>query len=76
MEWGNEPDVGVQSGDEESDDVGVESGDEDGPTIGQGVWVGNRWHDLLDPHPDPDYELEPHQVMNTQLITTKHTIHF
>ena len=55
MEWGNEPDVGVQSGDEESDDVGVESGDEDGPTIGQGVWVGNRWHDLLDPHPDPDY---------------------
>ena len=76
MEWDNEANVGVQSEDEEFDG-GVEFGDEDDPRIGQGAWVGNRWHDPLDPHPvlprgscsseefDPDYEPNPHQVMNT-----------
>jgi hypothetical protein len=61
----------------ESDDVSVESGDEQGHRIGQGAWVGNNWHDPIDPHPvsarerrsgeafDPDYEPEARQVMNT-----------
>jgi hypothetical protein len=86
MEWDNEHDVGDQSGDKESDDVDVESGDKQGPRIGQGAWVGNKWHDPIDPHPiparerrlgeafDPDYEPEACQVMNTRLITTKQTI--
>ena len=87
MEWDNQADIDVQSGEDESG-VDAETGDEDGPRVGQGAWVGNRWHDPLDPHPippresrsreafDPDYEPEPRQVMNTRLITTKHTILF
>ena len=62
--------------------------DDDGPRVGQGAWVNSRWQDPLDPDPvpqrerrsmealDPDYEPEQHQVMNTRLITTKHSIHF
>jgi len=83
MELETQADVDVQSATDES-----ESGDEDGPRVGQGAWVGNRWHDPLDPHPvppresrsreafDPDYEPEHRQVMNTRLITMKHIIHF
>jgi hypothetical protein len=86
MEWDNEHDVSDQSRDKESDKVGVKSGDEQGPRIGQGAWVGNKWHDPIDPHPvsarerwpkeafDPDYEPEARQVMDTRLITTKQTI--
>ena len=33
------------------DNIGVKSRDEDGPRIGQGALVGNKWHDLLGPHP-------------------------
>ena len=67
-------------------DVDAESGDEDGPRVGQGAWVDGRWQDPLDPFPqiesrsqdalDPDYEPKQRQVMNTRLITTKHSIHF
>jgi hypothetical protein len=79
-------DVGDQLLDKESDDVGVEFGDEHSPRIGQGAWVGNKWHDLIDPHTVsarerrsgeafyPDYEPEARQVMNTRLITMKQTI--
>jgi hypothetical protein len=86
MEWDNGYDIGDQCGDKESNDVSVESGYEQGPRIGQGAWVGNKWHDLIDPHHiparerwsgdvfDPDYEPEARQVMNTRLITTKQTI--
>jgi hypothetical protein len=56
MERDNEHHVGDQSRDKESDDVGVESGDEQGPRIGQGAWVGNKWHDPIDPHPVPARE--------------------
>jgi hypothetical protein len=55
--------------------------------IGQGTWVGNKWHNPLDPHPfppresrsreefDPDYEPNPSQVMNMRLTTTKHLLY-
>ena len=83
MELETQADVDVPSATDES-----ESGDKDGPRIGKGAWAGGRWQDPLDPHPfpqresrsmevlDPDYEPEQHQVMNTRLITTKHSIHF
>ena len=83
MELETQANVEVQSATDES-----ESGDDDGPRIGQGAWVNGRWEDPLDPHPapqrerrsmealDPDYEPERHQVMNTRLITMKHSIHF
>ena len=83
MELETQADVDVQSATDEA-----ESGDEDGPRVGQGAWVDGRWHDPLDPHTfpqresrsmealDPDYEPEQRQVMNTRLITTKHSIRF
>ena len=83
MELETQADVDVQSAMDES-----ESGDEDGPRVGQGAWVDGKWQDPLDPHTfsqresrsqdalDPDYEPEQHQVMNTRLITTKHSIRF
>ena len=49
MEWNNEDDVLSPIWDDESN-IGVESRDEDSPMIGQGPWVGNRWHDPLDQH--------------------------
>jgi len=83
MEFETQADVDVQSATDES-----ESGDEDGPRVGQGAWVDGRWQDPLDPHTfsqrerrsqdalDPDYKPEQRQVMNTRLITTKHSIRF
>jgi len=81
MELETQADVDVQSATDES-----ESGDEDGPRVGQGAWVDGRWQDPLDPFPqiesrsqdalDPDYEPEQRQIMNTRLITTKHSIRF
>ena len=83
MELETQADVDVQSATDKA-----ESGDEGGPRVGQGAWVDGRWQDPLDPHPfpqrehrsmealDPDYEPEQRQVMNTQLITTKHSIRF
>jgi hypothetical protein len=58
-------------------DIGVESGDDQGPQVGQGAWVGGQWHDPIDPHMfppresrsrlefDPDYVPKPSQVMTT-----------
>ena len=81
MELETQADVDVQSATDES-----ESGDESGPRVGQGAWVDGRWQDPFDPFPqiesrsqdalDPDYEPKQRQVMNTRLITTKHSIHF
>ena len=64
--------------DEEYDRNSV-SDDEEGPRIDQGAWVDGKWQDPIDPFPveprqsrsreelDPDYELEPHQVMHIRL---------
>ena len=83
MELETQADIDVQSAMDES-----ESGDEDGPRVGQGAWVDGRWQDPLDPHTfshrksrsqdalDLDYEPKQCQVMNTRLITTKHSIRF
>ena len=81
MELETQADVDVQSATDAS-----ESGDEGGPRVGQGAWVDGRWQDPLDPFPqiesrsqdalDPDYEPKQRQVMNTRLITTKHSIRF
>jgi hypothetical protein len=69
MEWDDEGDVGVESGDDED------------PKVGQGAWVGGQWHNLIDPHLfpprescsrsefDPDYVANPSQVMTTRLLT-------
>ena len=79
MRWDNKADICVQSGDDESD-VGVECGDKEGTWIGYGVWVGNVWHDLIDPLPfpqrqsrsredfDPDYQQNPSQAMTMRLL--------
>ena len=86
MEWDNEADIGVQSEDDELD-IDVESRDEDGPRMGQGAWVGNKLHDPMDPHHfphresrsrvnfDPDYHMNPSQVMTMRLIITKHLLY-
>ena len=81
MELETQADVDVQSATGES-----ESGDESGPRVGQGAWVDGKWQDPLDPFPqiesrsqdalDLDYEPKQCQVMNTRLITMKHSIRF
>ena len=55
MEWDNQADIDVQSGEDESG-VDAETGDEDGPRVGQGAWVDGKWHNPLDPHPIPQRE--------------------
>jgi hypothetical protein len=76
MAWDDEADIGVQSRDVDAND-GIQLGDDEGPGIGHGAWVGREWHNPIDPHPfpprercsrsefDPDYELNPRQVMSS-----------
>ena len=84
IEWDVDYNVDAVS----EDDVNAVSDDDKGPRIGQGAWVGDKWHDPLDPHPfeprqicsreefDPDYKPEARQVMHTRLFATTHTIFF
>jgi hypothetical protein len=70
MDWDNEG------------DVGVESGDDEGPRVGQVAWIGGQWHVPIDPHPFPpresrsrsdidlDYFPNQSQVMTTRLLRT------
>jgi hypothetical protein len=63
-------------------DVGVESGDDEGLRVGQRAWVGGQWHDPIDSHLfhprecssrsdiDPDYVPNQSYVMTTRLHRT------